>query len=193
MKYEKLLLDLMEKVAVLEERIELLEKKEKDSLINYKEEDTAEKISTRALVMDHFEDTLHESTGFTMRKAKRSEGGGLILSKGEKELKVKLTVSKNFASEKEKLDYKWRSWHTLSENELDLFDFYIFAIKPDDEDPNYFVFSKQQLNDVCNKKEIDSSGRYHFYFVQTLDHKTYEDRDDNLPMTKYFNDFDFKG
>ena len=191
MKYEKLLLDLMEKVAVLEERIELLEKKEKDSLIDY-EEDTADKLSTRALVMNHFENILHKSTGFSMRKAKRAEGGGLILSNGEKELKVKLTVSKNFASEKEKLIYKWRSWHTLAENELDLFDFYIFAIKPDDEDPNYFVFSKQQLRDLCNRKGIDSSGRYHFYFVQTLDHKTYENRDDNLPTDEYFNDFAFK-
>lgn len=191
MKYEKILLNLIEKVTTLEERIESLENKEKDSLINY-EEDTAEKISTRALVMNHFENTLHESTGFTMRKAKRSEGGGLILSKDQKNIKVKLTVSKNFANEAERLVYNWRSWHTLFENELDLFDFYVFAVKPEEEDPHYFVFSKQQLKELCIKKEVDSSGRYHFYFVETTDYKTYEDRDDKIPMSKYFNDLTFK-
>ena len=51
---------------------------------------------------------------------------------------------------------------------------------------------KQQLKELCSKKEIDSSETYHFYFVETTDNKTYEDRDEKVPMSGCFNDLTFK-
>ena len=91
MQYEKLLLDLMERVVILEEKVEMLEmKSEKVEEDMMEEEARTDKTTNRAMVIQEVTDILRKKYGYDVKKGKRADGGGLIAAKDGKKLNFKM-------------------------------------------------------------------------------------------------------
>ena len=192
MQYEKLLLDLMERVVILEEKVEMLEMKnervEEDMM---EEEARTDKTTNRAMVIQEVTDILRKKYGYDVQKGKRADGGGLIAAKDGKKLNFKIFVSKNYMLQDVEPDFEWGGWHTFAPSELNLFDYYIFAIKVNKNEPaHYFIFSNEKLAAICAPKDTDSNGVVHFYFRKRHNGKLIEAREDEVDVAKFYNSWD---
>lgn len=200
MKYEKLLLDLLERVAFLEEKVSELERSQIELEINEVVDTSAKtdiagdavvgKQSNRALVLQEVTNILRDKHGFDVQKGKRADGGGLILFKYGRKSHLKILVSRNYMVQPVEPDYEWGGWHTFVPNENDQFDYYVFAVKIDENHPaHYFIFDKNKMSEIFGQKEADSNGYVHFYFRKRWNGKLVDAREEEVDMSAFYNNW----
>ncbi|MBA9027591.1 hypothetical protein [Peribacillus huizhouensis] len=188
MSNDSIVLELFGRVQKLEEKVRFLEGK-LESQEYVQEEDNEEPVKqtlvTRANSRDYVADRLQqENPQFSIRKANREEGSGLVLTdeQGEK-LILKYYYSKSF------LEFP-SGWHTvdISDIENDIFDIYTFAVSYQEE---YFVFfyTRDELKSFVSRKRLNSSTKYYFYF-HIENGKIVEVRDDEYNVSKYYDRWD---
>ncbi|WP_306010511.1 hypothetical protein [Bacillus sp. MMSF_3328] len=172
---------LEEKVQFLEGKIESQESQEIEQEECENQEQPQQVLITRANSRDYVADRLQqENPQFSIRKANREEGSGLVLNddKGNK-LILKYYYSKSF------LEYP-SGWHTVDISDLDsnAFDIYCFNVSFKDE---YFVFffTKDELKSYVKGKKLNSGTKYYFYF-HIENGKIIEVRDDENDVSKYY-------
>lgn len=194
MQYEKLFLDLLERVAVLEERVADLESANQE--LEEKEEfETVDgtptrTISNRSMVLQEVTEILSNKYDFKVQKGKRADGGGLIVFKNGKKSNLKILVSRNYMMQPVEPEYEWGGWHTFVPSELELFDYYIFAIKiSDDKAVQYFIFNNKTMSEICAQKEPDSNGSVYFYFRKRWNGKLVDARGEEADMSAFYNNW----
>ncbi|MEW4286701.1 hypothetical protein [Priestia koreensis] len=188
MNYEKIILDLYDRVVSLEKKVADLEVQLVDPKISITEEEmsgaTSEKItrnSSRQYVMDKL---TSENPDFIITKGNRAIKADILLKTTEDEiiykLKAKFYHSKSFN--------KFPSgWHTVRKDDLLNEDIHLFIFNIEFEKNFYtFLFSRQELLSFVTDKTTDQNHLYHFYFHVNED-KAMEVRDQEKDVAPYFN------
>lgn len=188
MSNDSIVLELFGRVQKLEQKVKLLEGKlERQEFVQEdgEEEPTKQTLVTRANSRDYVADRLQqENPQFSIRKASREEGSGLVLTddKGKK-LILKYYYSKSF------LDFP-SGWHTVdvSDIENDAFDIYAFNVSYQEE---YFVFffTREEIRSYVANKRLNSATKYYFY-LHIENGKIIEVRDDERDVSKYYDRWD---
>lgn len=188
MSNDSIVLELFGRVQMLEQKVKFLEGKlESQEFVSEEgdEELTKQTLVTRAHSRDYVADRLQqENPQFSIRKANREEGSGLVLTdeKGKK-LLLKYYYSKSF------LEFP-SGWHTvdISDIENNSFDMYVFNVSYQEE---YFVFffTKEELKSYVTHKKLNSGTKYYFYF-RIENGKIIEVRDDERDVSMYYDRWD---
>ncbi|MCM3175942.1 hypothetical protein [Paenibacillus sp. MER 99-2] len=190
MNYEKIILDLYERVVSLEEKVTNLENRlsltNLDQTRNLEDNsiNSSEKITrniSRKYVMDKLSG---ENPAFLITKGNRAAKADILLKTTENEvtyiLKAKFYHSKSFN------DFP-SGWHTVNEDELTNEDLHLFIFNIEFEKQFYtFLFSRTELLSFVNNKSIDQNHLYHFYFHVVHD-QAVEVRDEEKDASIYYN------
>lgn len=190
MNYEKIILDLYERVVSLEEKVIVLENQIASQKIPVKEEipsDSFEKITrnvSRNYVMDKL---VANNPKFSITKGNRAAKADILLKTTENEitytLKAKFYHSKSFKKEFPS------GWHTVHEEDLMNEDIHLFIFNVEFEKQFYpFLFSRQDLLLFVKDKTTDQNHLYHFYF-HVKDYKAVEVRDQEKAASIYYNNW----
>lgn len=188
MSNDSIVLELFSRVQKLEQKVDFLEKKienQENVQDGIGEDQVRQTLVTRANSRDYVSDRLQqENPQFSIRKANREEGSGLVLTNDEgQKLILKYYYSRSFH------DFP-SGWHTvdISDIESNAFDIYAFAVSYQEE---YFVFffTKEELKSYVSRKKLNSSTKYYFYF-HINNGKIVEVRDDEFDVSKYFDRWD---
>lgn len=191
MNYERTILELMERVSSMEDRIDLLEKevKTREELIMLPKE------SIRNFTKDDVVRIIQEELSkykITVRKGANIEGGGLFLKYPDgREKHVLLKLSRDYVPTNSKKfeQFKWRGWHRVRDEEgASIFDDYIFSIEHNG-DIDFFIMNQEQYISLTEGKVKDTNSNYYFYFVEDFNGNIYEDRDEVNDMKLYFNNW----
>lgn len=187
MNYEKLILDLYERVVSLEETVSILQDQfgNKDTSVNKDEPavDEVKKITrnvSRNYVMKELE---AENPDFIITKGNRAANADILLETRKNEitytLKAKFYHSKSF--------HNFPSgWHTVHKDDLVNEDLSLFIFNVEFEGSFYpFFFSRQELLLFVKDKTIDQNDLYHFYFHINKD-KVMEVRDQEKDASAYY-------
>lgn len=190
MNYESVILELLSRIQILEKKVEVLElrdteeKNETSKEIELEDEQEQEtvlengkKISRSVARELAIHQLRHLNKDFAFEVANREDGSGIVAKSkdGKQKFIIKFLFSKSFVdgnsvvSNGERLPH---SWHTLTREDVqnDKFDFFLFScfVKEDihQGDPfKWFMFSKDEIRQYVKSKITDSTGKYHFYFV----------------------------
>lgn len=188
MNYEKIILDIYERVMSLEEKVTALENQLAIKEISIKEEeppvDSSEKITrnvSRKYVMDKL---TAENPDFIITKGNRATNADILLKTNENEitntLKAKFYHSKSFNEFPS-------GWHTVNEDDLMNEDIHLFIFNVEFEKSFYpFLFSRQDLLSFVKDKTTDQNNLYHFYF-HVNENKVVEVRDQEKDASIYYN------
>ena len=187
MNYEKLILDLYERVVSLEETVSILQDQfgNKDTSVNKDEPavDEVKKITrnvSRNYVMKELE---AENPDFIITKGNRAANADILLETRKNEitytLKAKFYHSKSF--------HNFPSgWHTVHKDDLVNEDLSLFIFNVEFEGSFYpFLFSRQELLLFVKDKTTDQNDLYHFYFHINKD-KVMEVRDQEKDASAYY-------
>jgi hypothetical protein len=187
MNYDKIILDLYERVVSLEEKVSVLENRLSVHNPLVDEEltpDSLEKVtrnSSRKYVMDKL---LAENPEFSITKGNRAAKADILLKTSKHEitytLKAKFYHSKSF--------YNFPSgWHTVKEEELVNEDTDLFIFNVEFDKQFYpFLFSRKELLLFVKNKSTDQNHTYHFYF-RVNENKVMEVRDQEKDASNYYN------
>lgn len=196
MNYDRILLELIDKMSSLEKRVKLLEKENPDI-----EEETL--MQTQEMIRDFTKDDVISviqdqllKYDISVRKGSNVEGGGLFLTfpnGTRKHALLKLSRDYVPTNPRKFSQFKWRGWHRVVHEDTLTFDDYIFSIEHDGE-LDFFIMDQKQYLELTKGKAIDKNSNYYFYFVEDQQGNIYEDRDDINNMKPYFNNWDnFRG
>lgn len=187
MNYEKIILDLYERVVSLEDKVAILENQLASQKIPVQEEelpvDSSRKITrndSRKFVMDKL---TAENPDFLITKGNRAAKADIILITTENEitytLKAKFYHSRSFK--------KFPSgWHTVHEDDLVNEDINLFIFNVEFEKHFYpFLFSRLELLSFVTDKATDQNHLYHFYF-HVNKNKVVEVRDQEKDASIYY-------
>jgi len=136
-------------------------------------------------------------SNFDTLKASREEGGGVIFKNketGQQKVSM-LRRSRNYVYDNpiKFSDYVFRSWHTMDASLVDKYDLFIFSVEGTITEPvNFFIFSKEEIENILEMKHVDKNDKYHFYFIKNKNGQILEDRDCEINVKKYFNDWNIK-
>ncbi len=190
MNYERTILELIERVSAMEEKIDLLEQENR----NKENLTLSPKKSTRNFTKDDVIRRIREELSkykITVRKGSNLEGGGLFLKySDETEKHVLLKLSRNYVpTNLTKFEqFKWRGWHRVVHEDVPSFEHYIFSIEHNGE-IDFFIMNQEQYISLTKGKTKDANSNYYFYFVEDLNGNIYEDRDEINDMRLYFNNW----
>jgi hypothetical protein len=195
MNYERTVLEMMERIKSLEEKVTTLEKcyHEMDKLddeevdVMTQESKESGRTSSRNEIMN----ILRDQYGFSVRKGNQSEGSGIVISKNGKSYNVKVSFSSSY------FDYVPENvicsgWHTLYEKIINnpLLPFFIFVVADAEKKFHYFIFKREDIKKVFQHKVPDSTGKLHFYFRVREDGMPVELRDKiEKNMSPYYNNW----
>jgi len=192
MNYDRVILELIDKMGQLEERVTLLEQKDITTK-GVASMDIQENI--RTFTKDDVIGVIKEQLSkynITVRKASNSEGGGIFLTYPnglEKHVMLKLSRDYVPTNSKKFAQFKWRSWHRIVHEDTPSFDDYIFSIEHD-EKVDFFIMNQDSYMNLTKEKVTDKNSNYYFYFVEDQLGNVYEDRDDLNDMKPYYNNWD---
>jgi hypothetical protein len=205
MNYETIILELLSRVQNLEQKATLLEQKiivleqKNEKVISITEEDDRdieeqdeETKVTRSIARQHAIDMIKSRYGyFDVQKGNRAVKADLILTVKEGKQKGKKLLGKFYYS-KSHLDFP-SGWHTVKKADLENnhLDFHIFTVSYENKFFN-FLFTHDGLKQYVQKKMMDSSDQYYFYF-QVVDGKKIENRDGERDVHPYFENWDLFG
>ena len=153
MNYERTILEMLERIKTLEEKVTMLEEYNHE-LENLDDEEvdavTQEaKESGRKLSRKEIMNILRDKYGFNVRKGNRSEGSGIVISRNGKPYNIKVSYSRSY------FDYVneeviCSGWHTLFEKEVNNkeFPFFIFVVADVENKFHYFIFKREDIINV---------------------------------------------
>jgi hypothetical protein len=194
MNYERTILEMMERIQSLEEKVAMLEefnhevKNMDDEKVDAMTQESKEsgRISSRNEIMK----ILHDKYGFNVRKGNRIEGSGIVISINGKPHNIKVSYSRSY------FDYVneeviCSGWHTLFEKEINNqeFPFFIFVVADAENKFHYFIFKRENIINVFDYKVYDSHKRLHFYFRVRKDGRPFELREIEKDMSSYYNNW----
>lgn len=189
MNYEKIILDLYERVVTLEEKVRILDNKLASQNIPFKDEtlvNPSEKITrnvSRKYVMDQLK---AENPNFSITKGNRTAKADILLKTTENE--INYTLKAKFYHSKSFNDFP-SGWHTLHVDDLVNEDIHLFIFNVEFEKNFYpFLFSKQDLLSFVKDKATDQNNLYHFYF-HIKQNKVLEVRDQEKDASIYYNNW----
>lgn len=188
MNYEKLILDLYERVLSLEETVSNLQNQlgNKVTSVNNEEEPSVgvDKKITRNISRNYVMEKLAaENPDFIITKGNRAANADILLETRENEitytLKAKFYHSKSF--------HRYPSgWHTVHKDDLVNEDLDLFIFNVEFEGSFYpFLLSRQELLLFVKDKTTDQNDTYHFYFHIIKD-KVMEVRDQEKDASAYY-------
>lgn len=198
MNYETIILELMGRVQILEQKVKDLEGQTEDfeRLIEEDgfEEQNREMKITRSVARQHVMDKINRTYGYLdAQKGNRAKQADIILTinSGEnegEELLGKFYYSKSFH------DFP-SGWHTLKDSDLEKehIKFHIFTVSFENKFYT-FIFSTEELKQYVLNKPKDSSGQYYFYFhVKDEGKKIIDDRDGERDVHTYYENWHLFG
>ncbi|SHJ92681.1 hypothetical protein [Paramaledivibacter caminithermalis] len=179
MNMEKIILELMGRIQLCEERLseadeEILKLKKKilenDEKTQIKLEETKEKIEEKSIsrseirkrVIDEIKSNL-KCPELSIRVGNREEGSGIVLSRNNKNIYYKFYYSRTYG---DITDERVISWSGVLQKDLKpYFSGYIFAIVRE-EKIYTLIFSYNEIIRLIDEanREVDSKGKYHFSF-----------------------------
>lgn len=188
MNYEKIILELYERVVSLEDKVSYLENQlASQKRVTTEEEqpiDSFEKI-TRNVSRNYVMDKLTtENPEFSITKGNRATKADILLEINQDEitytLKAKFYHSRSFKEFPS-------GWHTVHEDDLVNEDLHLFIFNVEFEKQFYpFLFSRQELLSFVKDKTTDQNNLYHFYF-HVYKNKVVEVRDQEKDASFYYN------
>lgn len=195
MNYERTILEMLERVKTLEEKVNMLEdfKGDIENNIDEEEEEMTQvaKESGRKLSRLEIMKILSENYGFSVRKGNRSEGSGIVASKSGKSYNIKVSYSRSY------FDYIneeviCSGWHTLFEKEIENegFPFFIFVVADAEDKFHYFIFKREEIIKEFDYKVYDVNKKLHFYFRVKKDGRPVELRETEKDMRAFYNNWD---
>jgi len=194
MNYERTILEMLERVKTLEEKVNILEKyiDLSDNLDSEEIDDVTPvpKVSGRILSRNEIMKILRDKYGFNVRKANRTEGSGIVILKNGKPYNVKVSYSGSypqFANE----EVICTGWSTQSEKDINNpdFPFFIFVVADASNKYHYFIFKREDIINEFKEKEFDAKKRLHFYFRIKKDGSPVEVREIEKDMSSYYNNW----
>lgn len=192
MNYDRIIIELMDKISSLEERVELLET---ELVVTNDGSDKEIEKMNRSFTKDDVINEIKEKLSrynITIRKGSNAEGGGLFLTneKGEQR-RALLKLSRDYVPTNPKKfeGFQWRGWHRVSRESASVFDYYIFSIEHDGE-LDFFIIDQKHYIELTKDKMTDKNDNYYFYFVEDQRGNIYEDRDEVNDMRPYFNNWE---
>jgi len=198
MNYETIILELMGRVQILEQKMKEMEGQTEafEKLIeenDFEEQDREMKI-TRSVARKHVMDNISRKYDYlNVQKGNRAKQADIIVTissgdnKGE-ELFGKFYYSKSFH------DFP-SGWHTLKESDLEKehIKFHIFTVSFENKFHN-FIFSTEELKQYVLNKPKDSSDQYYFYFhIKEGGNKIVDDRDGEKDVHRYYENWNLFG
>lgn len=189
MNYEKLLLELFERVKVLEDKVYYLENNnepppDEDELPD--EDNVGIKITRKVSREYVMEQLKKHNPAFNVSKGNRAAKADILLTTTHREityiLKARFYHSKSFLKHVS-------GWHTVSKADVlnDDIQMYIFNVEYEEEFYT-FLFSRPEFLSFIKGKSTGESDTYHFYF-QIKDGKAIECRDDVRDASKHLNNW----
>lgn len=197
MNYEKIILEMLERIKNLEEKVDMLEDfkneledKDYDEVTEITSE-TGTKVSGRKLSLIEIMKILHEKYGLNVRKGNRSEGGGIVISKNGKSYNIKVSFSRSYFDDA-KEEVICCGWHTLFEKEINNtnFPFFIFVIADAENKFHYFIFTREEIIKEFDYKVHDANKKLHFYFTVRKDGSPVELRETEKDMSTHYSAWD---
>lgn len=202
MNYEKILLEMLDRIKTLEEKVELLEtfKAGFEEDLNAKDEEyddvsagqlsKANDPSGRNQCRQEIMNILKEQYGFSVRKANRSEGSGLVATKNGKSYGIKVSYSRSYF-EYVNEDLQCCGWHAVTKADLENINisFYVFVVEGEDDEYHYFIFTREGLYADCFSKSDLTKKKVHLYFRVTRDGRAYEAREGDTDMSEHYNNW----
>jgi hypothetical protein len=201
MNYEKIILEMLERIKNLEEKVELLEEfresfantdeecEETDAVHlgnSGKENDISGKNKSRQEIMK----ILTNEYGFSVRKANRREGSGLVATKNGKSYGIKVSYSRSYF---EYLDEELLccGWHAVTKKDIENknVSFYIFVVEGEKKDYHYFIFSREDLYAYCFSQDDSPQKKVHLHFRVNREGMPYEARDGVTDMSAHYNNW----
>lgn len=193
MNYDKIILEMLVRIKDLEEKVNMLQEYHQE-LQNKEEDDDmiggeVKKESGRKRALREIMTILGEKYGYSVRKGNRSEGGGIVLSKGGVSYNIKVSYSRSYINGEELI---CSGWHTVHEKEMDnsAFTHFIFVVEDSEGNFHYFIFKGEDLINEFKDKAYDANKKLHFYFRVRRDGKALESRETEKDMTSYYNNWD---
>lgn len=194
MNYERTMLEMIERIKTLEEKVAMLEECYREMENSDDEEVDAmtqeSKESGRTSSRNEIMKILRDTYGFNVKKGNRSEGSGIVISKNGKPYNVKVSYSRSY------FDYVneeviCSGWHTLFEKEINNQEcpFFIFVVADAEKKFHYFIFKREDITKVFDYKVYDSNRKLHFYFRVKEDGRPFEVREIEKDMSPYYNNW----
>lgn len=171
---EKLVLELFGRIKDLEERVDKLES-EKNLETNIKK-------VTRKTSRDYTIRKLQEKNeGLYAKKGNKIIKADIILSLDGKDLKAKYFHSKSYS------EAFPAGWYTINIDDIEQnsYDLYIFGLYYKDEFKT-FLFTKKDIEEIREKKPMDTNNNYHFYIHIKEDGRILECRDSDIDISKNY-------
>lgn len=192
MNYEKITLEMLERIKVLEEKVEMLEQNSEkiDKIDEVKQAFNNTKESGRTLSRLEIMKILKEDYGLEVRKGNRGEGGGVVISRNGKLYNVKISYSQSYFKYINE-DVICSGWNTLFRKEVENQDlpFFIFAIADDNNEFHYFIFKREDILKEFDYKVYDTHNKMHFYFRLTKEGRAIELREIEKDIKAYYNNW----
>jgi hypothetical protein len=186
MNYEKTLIELMERVLGLEERVDTLESKASNESAKPKVESLFEKESTytrteaRAIYMRQFEETLNAAGYKNIRvfKANREQGSGILIDGDDlkRPVRVKFYFSKTYGDFSHKGDpdkvTEAMGWFSTDFSELNRrdIDVVVFCMPYINDDETFFdfIFNTKDLLAYKKAHRSDDGDKLHLYLTSEM-------------------------
>lgn len=195
-KEDKILVNLLRRVSILEEEISELKEKiyQKDEMsetIDKNLNPMERKKIPKSLTIETIQEKLND---IKIIKRPNKEGGGLLLKYKDGSTKtVLLKHSRNYIDSNNGVkdsEFDFKTWYTLEvENNEFPFDYYIFSLENRKGALDFLVFSNYDLRNILSKKELEKNSKYHFYFSKKLNGRVIEDRGEGIDIHKFFNNW----
>lgn len=200
MNYEIVILEMLERIMKLEEKVNLLEKdrngcstsdedEEPDGAPS-KEAGKGNDISGRNRSRQEITSILTNEYGFRVRKANRNEGSGLVVTKNGKSNGIKVSYSRSY------FEYLNENliccgWHVITKKDVENKNvaFYIFVVEGENEEYHYFIYTRDELFAYCFSNNDSDKKKVHLYFRVDRDGKPYEARDGVTDMSSNYNNW----
>lgn len=197
MNYEKVILEMLERIKDLEEKVDILEEFKRDLESGGQEPETppgaGEEKNTESGRVRARQEVMHilkEKYDCSTRKGNRSEGSGVVATKNGKSYGVKVSYSKSYF-DLTRGNYLCCGWHAMIKKEFDAdFAYYIFVVAGENDELYYFMFTRDDLYNTYFTDRDPDNKKVHFYFRVDPNGRPHEDRDGETDMTAHYNNWD---
>lgn len=197
MNYDKIILELMSRVQVLEEKVTDVQSELK-SLKDEVDEDLLEEDSgvagdfTRSKARDKAMKMIQSKfPDCFVEKASRLEGSGIKIMKPDVGAKRAVIIKFYHSKTYEHRSGYEHAWHTINLEEIigSIYDYCLFSVVDKNGNWNFFLYEADELGEYRDENRSADSNQLHLYFV-VEDGKATEVREKTVNVTDHLNNWD---
>lgn len=191
MKYDKIILELLSRIQVLEEQITKI-KSELASHGDYDDEGDEEDVTRSQARAKAIEVIQNKFPDYLADVATRKEGSGIKLFKPDADAKrpliIKFYHSKSFRHRSGSYEH---SWHVVRLNDVmgTIIDLCMFSYLESNGRWNYFIYDPNEIGMYRDENRSEDEEILHLYFV-VKDGKGLEVREGTVDVTEHLNNWD---